>query len=130
MTQSTTLVQESSCANVQFYKCVVSKGYCVNCGTCYLKEGDKTVHVCDDCNVEKECIIDSVYRDGSSKATCQTCNDAREKNSKLYNDWVWFYDTDQPDSEDAFHKLTERILDLPRDELRLVLNSLHSGFER
>jgi hypothetical protein len=118
--------EEHRCSNSKWRYCLLDAGICKNCKRCYLEAGDIIDTVCNVCNEQKKCKIDRVYTNSSFKeikATCRICNSAEVAVDELANDFTWCTD-------ERYHVLLEQILELPKDDLRIVLTRLHKGVER
>lgn len=132
---TTTILQESSCGDRKFYKCILNKEQvCIHCKANYKeppKEGDKMILNCEECYEKTECIVRHYYsQDKSVVGKCARCIKADEDVSELAEKFTWYWDGDEDKSDKGFHELLEKVLDLPRDQLRCLITGLHSGFER
>jgi hypothetical protein len=114
--------EQHNCTNPKWRFCSLEAGVCKNCDRCYLEKGDVIETICSICNDKKRCKIDRVMGK-EIKATCKICNSAKVAVEELANEFTWCED-------ERFHNLLEQVLDLPRDDLRIVLTRLHRGVER
>lgn len=120
------LTDKLQCSNRKWRYCSLEDGICKNCNKCYLKAGDVIEAKCRICNESKKCKIDRVYHNSTLdniQATCKICNSAQVAVDELANEFTWCTD-------ERYHTLLDQILDLPKDDLRIVLTRLHSGVER
>lgn len=114
--------EQHNCTNPKWRFCSLEAGICKNCDRCYLEVGDIIEAKCHICNVEKRCKIDYII-DKKVRATCKHCNSAQVATQDLSHEFITCTD-------ERFHNILEQVLDLPRDDLRIVLTALHRRVER
>jgi hypothetical protein len=109
-----------NCNNKKWRHCVVEAGFCKNCKKCVLEKGDIVETVCTVCNEKKRCKVDRAFTNSTSKeivATCKHCNAAEVAVEDLKYQFLLCED-------EKFSNVLDQVLDLPRDDLRVLLKSL------
>ena len=131
---SQTLSKNDDCKNTQFRKCVIENGQCINCGEFYLdflKKGQWIKHKCWSCRELKDIKVQYIWSH-QIEGRCQECLDMDKAIGKLYQDFVWTCDSDMTNEEitEKEDKALDKIVKLPKEQLKEFLRRMNSGIER
>ena len=135
------IIKESVCGNKHFRSCDVVNHKCKNCGTSYIKKGDWIKTKCYECNLVGIHKVNTVWNDGNFRATCKNCLDNDDSISKLYgkfvSEWVMYEHKNGEDISftneqmtDRLNSIIDKIVILPKDQLKTFLRGIHRGIER
>ncbi len=132
-----TQISENDCGNSQFYKCVIEKAHCINCNSFFpklLKKGDWIKHKCWSCRELKNIKVQYVWSGSQIEGRCQECLDFDKAISPLMEDFVWACETHHEKSQDEITAIEEKalnkIIKLPKEQLKEFLRRMNSGIER
>ena len=132
---SQTQISEYDCENRKFRKCVTEKALCINCGNFFtelLKKGDWIKHKCWSCRELKNIQVQYVWSKSQVEGRCQECIDMDKSIGQLYQDFVWTCDSDmtQVEIKEKEDKALDKIIKLPKEQLKEFLRRMNSGIER
>lgn len=128
------VISEYDCGNRKFRKCVIENGQCVNCGEFYLsllKKGQWIKHKCWSCREIKNTQIQYIWSH-QIESRCKECIAMDKAIGSLYEDFVWACETNLTDEEieEKGNKALDRIVELPKDQLKEFLRRMNHGIER
>ncbi len=129
-----TQISEYDCGNSKFRKCVIENGQCVNCKEFYLdllKKGQWINHKCWSCREVKLTQIQYIWSH-QIESRCKECLTLDKAISPLMQAFVWSCDSDmtQVEIKEKEDEALDKIIKLPREQLKEFLRRMNSGIER
>ena len=130
-----TLMKDTVCGDQRFRACAVENSKCVNCGKLFtelLKKGDWIKHKCWSCKELKNIKVQYTWSKSQIEGRCQECLDMDEAISPLMQDFVWASESDLTNEEitEKEDKALDKIIKLPKEQLKEFLRRMNSGIER
>ncbi len=128
------IMKETICENQKFRACVVEDSKCVNCGNLFtelLKKGDWIKHKCWSCRELKNIQVQYVWGK-SIEGRCKECLTMDKAIGSLFEDFVWASERDLTNEEikSKEDKSLDKIVKLPKEQLKEFLRRMNSGIER
>jgi phage FluMu protein Com len=132
--KQTQIISEDDCKNTQFRKCVIEDGQCINCGEFFLnllKKGQWIKHKCWSCKELKNTQIQYIWSH-QIESRCKECLALDKAISPLMQEFVWSSETDstQVEIKEAEERALNKIVKLPKEQLKEFLRRMNSGIER
>lgn len=131
------IMKETVCGNQQFRACVVENNRCVNCKKLFtelLKKGDWIEYKCWSCEKLKTIKVQYVWSNNQVEGRCQECLDMDKVISPLWEGFVNVCETQHELDNEEITTIEEKTLDkivkLPKEQLKEFLRRMNSSIER
>jgi len=126
------IMKETICGNQKFRACVVDGHKCVNCNKVFfdlIKKGDFIEDKCWSCRKFGKIKVQYVWSH-QIEGRCKECRAMDNAIGQLFQDFVWASETDDGDYKDIEEKALDKIVKLPKEQLKEFLRRMNSGIER
>ncbi len=132
-----TLMKDTVCGDQRFRSCAVENSKCVNCGKLFielLKKGDWLKYKCWSCKEMKDIKIQYIWSKSQVEGRCQECMDMDKVISPLWEGFVDACEIHHEKGNDEVTTIEEKALNkivaLPKEQLKEFLRRMNSGIER